>query len=286
MILIVDAGATKTRWRLVGSATQWHELATDGINAATMPPHAIASVVRDELLSLTPPLKGLGDVDHIYYYGAGVVSDAQRQVVAEALAPIGAVRVEIESDMLGAARALLGDSEGIACILGTGSNSCLYNGREIVDNVPALGYILGDEGSGASLGRRFLADLFKRVYPLEFTRMWLTRLRLDVPGVIDRVYRQPGANAWMARLAPDIRCCLGVPQVRAMVIDEFDRFFSRNVERYDTPCRRVGFVGSIAVHFDTELREAASRHGYEVASLMAEPLDGLTLYHTESQPRC
>ena len=274
MIIIADAGSTKTTWTLcdAGSSTT---VRTSGINAATMAPDAIAKIIADELM---PRVDGRS-VSEVYFYGAGVVSDSRREVVANALAALGAGRVEVESDMLGAARAILGREAGIACILGTGSNTCLYDGDRIVDNVPALGYILGDEGSGASIGRRFVGDLFKRLFPGEVEAVWRERVGLDMADVIERVYRQPGANVFLGSLVPMVSELMAVEAVSAMVEDEFDRFFVRTVERYATGCRRLGFIGSVAVNFADVLDAVAGRHGYTIAALEADPMPLLVKFH-------
>lgn len=275
MILIVDAGSTKTSW-CMADGDRSDVMRSSGINAATMSRDRMTDIVMTELM---PWLAGR-HVEAVYYYGAGVVGDVQRKSVTEVLAPVMAAYVTVESDMLGAARSILGHDAGIACILGTGSNTCCYDGIKIVDNVPSLGYILGDEGSGASLGRRFAGDLFKRLLPSEAWTVWRERVGLDMAGVIDRVYRQPGANTFMGSLVPMIHDLMHISEVADMVEDEFERFFTRNVERYDTECRRLGFVGSIAIHFGEVLRRVAIRHGYTIKAVSADPMDGLVRYHT------
>ncbi len=276
MILIADAGSTKTCWCLVDGGVR-DMMRSPGINAATMSPETVTATINDVVL---PWLAGR-HVDTIYYYGAGVVGECQRRIVAGALGHARASRVVVESDMLGASRSILGREAGIACILGTGSNTCLYDGAYIVDNVPSLGYILGDEGSGASLGRRFVGDLFKRLLPAEAMDIWHSQVGLDLAGVITQVYRKPGANVFLASLVPMIRGLMSVPEVALMVEDEFDRFFERNIERYDTDCRRLGFVGSVAAHFGSELERVAVRRGYAIASVSADPMDGLVRYHSQ-----
>lgn len=274
MKIIADAGSSKTNWCIIDRG-ECRTVRTSGLNPATMSPEAVGGIVAGELL----PQLGVYDAPEVYYYGAGVVSDSRRAIVANALSPIAPARVEVESDMLGAARAILGRESGVACILGTGANTCLYDGSAIVDNVPALGYILGDEGSGAVLGRRFVGDLFKRLLPAEAVEMWRERVGLDMVGVIERVYRRPGANVFLGSLVPMIRELMHLEAVSAMVADEFDRFFTRNVERYDTDCRRLGFVGSVAVNFADLLGAVAARHGYSIAAIEADPLPRLVNFH-------
>ena len=276
MKIIADAGSTKTKWCIIdGGASR--TVRASGLNPATMSQGAIMEVVADEFV---PAMGSLGEPE-VFYYGAGVVSDVERAVIANALQLLCPARVTVESDMLGAARAILGHEPGVACILGTGSNTCLYDGTHIVDNVPALGYILGDEGSGGALGRRFVGDLFKRMLPAEAADLWRERVGLDMAGVIERVYRRPDANVFLGSLVPLIKELMHLDAVAAMVTAEFDRFFARNVERYAGDCRRLGFVGSIAVHFETVLREASARHGYTIERILGDPLDGLVEYHAD-----
>ena len=162
MILIADAGSTKTAWAAVDLSTGHADIIrTSGINPATMSPDSIAGIIVGELLPALPAQK----IEHIFYYGAGVVDSARADIIRTALALLSPAPVSVESDMRGAARSLLGHGSGIAAILGTGSNSCYCREGIIRSNIPPLGFILGDEGSGASLGKRFAADLFKGLLP-------------------------------------------------------------------------------------------------------------------------
>lgn len=274
--LIVDAGGTKTTWCETGGDNEpIRVIKTSGINVSAMTADAVRAVVENELL---PQLGGCSRFGAVHYYGAGVVSDADRRLLAGVLGRL-ADNVDVNGDMLGAARAVLGTQGGIACILGTGSNTCLYDGLDIVDNVPGMGYILGDEGSGASIGRRFVGDLFKREYPDEVSREWDAETGLDFAAVVDRVYRRPGANSFLGSVVPLVRRLTSVPAVGAMVADEFDRFFRRNVIKYDGSVRRVGLVGSVALHFAPEITAAAEVYGYEITAIMSDPMPGLIKYH-------
>lgn len=259
MDLLVDIGATKGAWKLSGSAP----LYTPPFNAATMAPSVLDGIVRDTVL---PWLAGRS-VRRVEFYGAGIISDTLRHSVVVSLRPLGASTVLVDSDMVGAARSLLGDTPGIACILGTGSNSCLYDGHRIVDNVPPLGYILGDEGSGAAIGKRFVGDLFKRQYPALVTDRWNQEISLPLPRVIERVYRCPGANTWLASLVPFIASVMHIPQVRDMLCDEFRRFFDRNICLYDTPSRQLGFIGGVAVGFSPLITAVAAQYGYRILAI-------------------
>lgn len=277
MILIADAGSTKTAWTLVDrSGHSVKTCRTSGINPTVMSPVAINRIISGEL---KPFLEG-ADLESIHYYGAGIIADKHRSIIAEALSLADAPAVEIESDMLGAARSLLGHQPGIAGILGTGSNSCCYDGSHITANIPPLGYILGDEGSGAAIGKRFVSDLYKGLLPPGIVSLWERTVGLSMADVIERVYRQPGANTFLASLTPFIKQASVHESVNRLILDEFDRYFCRNIDRYQRPGSPLGFIGSIALHFETQLTATARAHGYPKPAVCADPMPGLIDFHT------
>ena len=181
--------------------------------------------------------------------------------------------------MLGAARALCGHAEGVACVLGTGSNSCLYNGKEIVDQVPSLGYILGDEGSSAALGRRLIGDCLKRQLPEAVSREFLERYSLTKESIIESVYRKPLPNRFIAGFSPFVYEKRAVPEVHKMIIQCFSEFFTRNVINYHKPWLPVHFVGSLAGSFADELKETADSLGMTIGKIETSPMNGLVDYH-------
>ena len=189
--------------------------------------------------------------------------------------PFTPLKIETHSDLLGAARALCGDSEGLACILGTGANSCLYDGKHIVANTPPLGYILGDEGSGAVLGKLFLNALYKGCLGNEIKSDFETEMQMTLAEVIDCVYRQPLPNRWLASLSPFIHSRLDDPGVEALVVDNFSDFIARNIEPYHRRDLPLQAVGSIAFYYRDQLSQAAVQAGYKVGTILRSPLDGL-----------
>ena len=189
--------------------------------------------------------------------------------------------VHVASDMLGAARALCGHSEGIACILGTGSNSCLYDGHDIVANVPALGWILGDEGSGAVLGRTLVSDLLKGQLPVALRDAFLKEYDLTQDAIIQRVYRGEQPNRWLASLVPFLASHCNEPSVHDLLIRSFCRFLRRNVLAYARPDLPVGFVGGVANQFEDELRAAVAAEGLLMGYIQREPIHGMVRYHTD-----
>ena len=279
MYLIADSGSTKTDWCLCNKGTAISSLQTQGINPYHQTEEDIEAVLREELLpqidTLSPQLK-------VIFYGAGCANETACNRVKEALGKVLGVKdVTVHSDLLGAARALCGHEEGIACVLGTGSNSCLYNGKEIVSNIPPLGYILGDEGSSAVLGRRLVGDCLKRQLPEAICNEFLAEYGLTPEIILEKVYRQPLANRFLASLTPFLSKHKDVPEVHSMLVDSFTDFFVRNVKQYRHPWLPIHFVGSIANAFAAEVKEAAESLGMELGTIMRSPMEGLVQYHKD-----
>lgn len=188
-------------------------------------------------------------------------------------------KIHVADDLLGAARALCGHKAGIACILGTGSNSCLYDGKNIVVHTPALGYVLGDEGSGAVLGRKFLNAVLKQTLPENIRKLFLQESGLDMAEVINRVYRSPAPNRFLASMSKYIHGYLDEKEVRDIVIDNFEDFIRNNILAYGDKFRTINVVGSIAYHYKEQLTEAASRNGFQIGKIIKNPIEGLIEYH-------
>jgi N-acetylglucosamine kinase-like BadF-type ATPase len=167
----------------------------------------------------------------------------------------------------------------VACVLGTGSNSCLYNGSEIIDQVPSLGYILGDEGSSTALGRRLISDCLKRQLPESVSREFMERYSLTKEIIIENVYRKPLPNRYIAGFAPFLHEKRNVPEVHKLLIQCFSEFFTRNVMNYHKPWLPVHFIGSLANSFSAELTETADSLGMTIGKIMASPLESLVEYH-------
>ena len=249
-------------------------ITTQGINPYYQTDEQITALLRDELLRV------MGEqqaelVSALHFYGAGIRPE-MRQRMKTLLTPMfSAATVEVESDLLGAARALFGHEKGIACILGTGSNSGLYDGRVIVANTPPLGFILGDEGSGAVLGKLFVGSLCKGLMPKGLLEEYLTETQQEVADIIQAVYRQPFPNRYLAKTSRFIHSHLHVREVRQLVLDNFRAFFRRNLSQYARIDLPVGAVGSIAWHYQDLLVEAAQMEGFHVDKVMKSPIEGL-----------
>ncbi|MBQ4484602.1 MAG: ATPase [Prevotella sp.] len=298
-VLVADSGSTKTDWMLLGE-TGRKSFQTQGLNPVLMSEEQIVGILQCELLPELPN----EDCFEVFFYGAGVRPD-QLEKMNEAFqkafaagSPFAAiashstlhtphftlhtphVTLHAASDLLGAARALCGHAEGIACILGTGSNSCLFDGENIVQNTPALGYILGDESSGASLGKRFLNALFKGVLSESLRIDFQKETSLSLDEIIKKVYREPMPNRFLASFSKFIHLHLEEDEaLRELVKDEFRRFFRHNIVPYQRRDLAVNFVGSIAFHYEKLLREAAEKEGFEVGKILSKPIDALCEYH-------
>ncbi len=278
MILIADSGSTKTQWCLVDRSIEpVASCITSGINPMYQDEEAILKTLQQEfVLPLkTPP--------EIFFYGAGCISRDINQIVTQALLSFfNAQSVMVDTDLLGAARSLCGDHEGIACILGTGSNSCYYNGREIAENVSPLGYILGDEGSGAVMGRKFIADLLKNQLPEPVATAFFDTFKLSRQQIMEQVYKKPFPNRFLAQFTGFIHSNLHETELRNLVTTSFAEFFCRNVSQYPKARQLpVHFTGSVAFHFSKLLRETAEKEGYTIGSITENPMEGLIRYHIE-----
>ena len=278
MILIADSGGTKTDWLLIHSSglrkgeviATFH---TQGITPIHQTPDVIRHILGQELMSqlstfpraklidsgvLEKPL--MSDLE-VFFYGSGCTPahvPMMKQMLGEVFDP---QKVEVHSDLMAAARALCQHEEGIACILGTGANSCLYDGNDIVQNTPALGYILGDEGGGAVLGRMFMNAIFKNPAFASIRDEFLAETKLTQADIIQKVYREPLANRFLATTS-------------LFIVER------KNIVPYKRPDLPVHFVGSMAHHYPAALQEAAEAEGFHVMSIVQSPIDGLMAYHS------
>ena len=279
MRLIADSGSTKTDWCLtnVQCSGPTAVCATQGIN----PFHQSSSDIRQILTSeLVPQLPPQAVVDEICFYGAGCTKE-KSVIVAEALRAIFALcpHIFVGSDMLGAARALCQHEAGIACILGTGANSCYYDGTDIVSNVSPLGYILGDEGSAAYIGKRLVGDVLKCQFSPEVCDLFFQETHLDGPSIINKVYREPMPNRFLGQTSQFCQHHRDNPEIHRFLLDCFTQFFIRNVKNYHRDDLPIHFVGSIAAVYEAELRDAATSLGLSIGKIIKAPLEGLLAYH-------
>ena len=273
--LIADSGSTKTDWCIVDESGAFSTIRVKGMNPYFQDEEEISSEIEKKLL----PAVGDNVIDTVYFYGAGCIFDKVKVVENAIKKHITAKRIFVESDLLGVARAVCGKTEGIACILGTGSNSCLYDGDKIVSNISPLGFILGDEGSGAVLGKLLVGDLLKGILPEWLKSLFLEQYGLTPAYIIDKVYRQPFPNRFLAGFAPFLAEHLDEPSIYRLVADSFYAFIYRNVKQYHRDDCEVSFVGSIAYFFRDILSAVASDTGIVLGKIVQNPMDGLLQYH-------
>lgn len=280
-ILLADSGSTKTDWCVCNQGDVLQRIQTQGINPVHQSDEEIENIIRE----MAAQLADAESIRRVHFYGAGCHSSKMQSIVSNALQTAlihcRLKEIQIDSDLVGAAQALCQGEAGIACILGTGSNSCEFDGNRIVSNTPSLGYILGDEGSGASLGRRLISDWLKGLLTKEISETFAEEYGLKQEDIIERVYRQPLANRYLASFTPFLDKHRTNPVIHNLLTEEFTRFFQRNVLAYNTDTLPVHFIGSIAHYFKEELTEAATALGLTVGRILRTPMEGLV--KSESQ---
>ena len=278
MMLIADSGSTKTDWCVILDNTPIKRIGTKGLNPFFQSEEEIQQELTHSLLPQLPE----GTIDSVYFYGAGCTPEKAptlRRAIADSLPIVG--NIKAYSDMLAAARGLCGREAGITCILGTGSNSCFYDGKEIVNHISPLGFILGDEGSGAVLGKLLVGDILKNQLSPTIKEVFLKQFDLTVPEIIDRVYRQPFPNRFLASLSPFIAQHLEEPGIRHLVLGSFIAFLRRNVMQYDYTQYPAHFIGSVAHCYKEILQEAAQETGIRIGKILQSPMEGLIQYHSD-----
>lgn len=278
MILIADSGSTKVDWSVVDNGKVVKRAFTKGINPFFQSEEEISNEIETTLILQLDTQ----DFDSVYFYGAGCTFDKVEIVKRAIQKNIKVIKeVEVSTDMLAAARGLCGYSSGIACIMGTGSNSCYYDGKNIVDNVSPLGFILGDEGSGAVLGKLFVSDLLKNQLTPGLKEKFLEQFNLTTGDIIDRVYRKPFPNRFLSTFSPFISENLEDTTVRTLVMTSFKSFLKRNVMQYKNYDRLpIHFVGSVAFHFQEILKEAVEVMNMKPGKIIQSPMEGLIKYHS------
>lgn len=277
MILIADSGSTKTDWCIAQAGKEIRRITTAGTNPFFQSPEEIS----DELShSLFPEIAGHA-ISNIYFYGAGIISQEKKDILSGIFGSQLSAPVEVNSDLMAAARSLCGTSPGIACILGTGSNSCLYNGIEITEQTSPLGFILGDEGSGAYLGKHLIADYLKGLLPKDVADVFSEKYGFTRDIILERVYRGTFPSRFLASLTPFLLENISNEAVFDMVYNGFTEFIKRNIIRYtNVGMYPLHFTGSVAHYFKEILKMAVLHQGLQMGIVSKTPMDGLIRYHT------
>ena len=275
MIIIADSGGSKIDWRLIKKNGEIGQAHSPGFNPYYQPIDDLTLSVQLLLPQINEP------VVKVFFYGAGVSSEKNQLVIRDAFKFFfPAAYIEIGWDLLAAARALCGDEPGIACIMGTGSNSCMYDGEKITNVVANLGWILADEGSGTKIGKRFLFDFLRLKQPANIAEAFKARFPLSREEFLEKVYQHERPGAFLASFTKFIFQHLKDPYCYQLIYDSFSEFYAEVVMRYENYKEyKVHFTGSIAFYFSDILRQVAIDKGVTVKNIMEGPIAGLTLYH-------
>lgn len=276
MMLIADSGSTKTHWKLIDGKHS-RSVFTDGISPFYLDTEEIMEILNLELLPSIIP----DNVSQVYFYGTGISQDDKKTIVQQALVQaFPKAQLEIEHDLLAAARSLCGYEPGIACILGTGSNSCLYNGTEIVDNIPSLGFLLGDEGSGGDIGRKLLRAYYYRTLPADLKAALEQTYDMDKARVLSNIYDAPKPNQETARYAAFVIDHKEHEFCANLLLTAFVEFFDTTVTKYqDYKTLPIHFVGSPAFLCSGILTELVEKMGLQMGNIVRDPMEGLVAYH-------
>ncbi len=275
MILIADSGSTKVDWAYFTPNGEVGRLKTMGINPAHVSDEAIVAVLSGEILPVVPK------VDSIHFFGAGVVGEQMCTRLRDCFNAVWPdAKVEILSDVLASGLALFGKEQGISCILGTGSNSCLYEDGKILSSVKAGGFILGDEGSGVWIGKELLSDYIKGIMPEPLLEKMEDEYKLTYPEIVSRVYREDRPAAYLAEFCLFAARNSADPYIESLVKRGFKDFLVRNVMRYEGfSDKQVGFVGSVAFKFQEWLLDLCAAENIRVKKIMKAPIDALIEYY-------
>lgn len=279
MKIIADCGATKSEWRVLHSDGSVSNLTAQGINASAMSAESIIRTISDikEQISATDT----SDAE-IYLYMAGFPSDALQTEITDVFSQGFKVsHIEFQTDLTAAARAICGHRPGIAAILGTGSNSCQYDGEKIVKQVYSGGFILGDEGGAATLGRLFISDFIKGLIPSEIAEDFKSRFPSDYGSIVASIYKSTGSpSGYLGSLAPFIMEHYGHPYIKELVDGNFRSFFRRCIKQYDTDTNSIGIVGGFGYALQETIQSIASEEGISISVFLRDPISGLVEYHS------
>jgi len=278
MILIADSGSTKTDWRFIKGNAEIRQFKSDGLNPFVRNEEEITTCLQN-----TFNAEFTNNVKKVFFYGAGckgIGKNLLEKVLGNTFKNTSEIKVE--NDLLAAARATCGNNKGIACILGTGANSCLYDGVEIIDHIPPLGYILGDEGSGAYLGKTLVNAYFKRELPSDLKQKFAKRYQLTESELLEKVYKDAFPNRYLASFSRFLFHNIKYPYIKHLVHEAFTAFFKKQIVKYEGYEQfQVHFTGSIAFYFNDILRYTASEMNISMGRILEKPIAGLTLYHEQ-----
>lgn len=274
MILIADSGSSKTHWALASASNIFVEQ-SEGLN-----PYFIDYL---KVKQTVEKVVGNRKIDAVYFYGAGCNSDEKKEIIRQGvLRALGAVDLFVESDLLGAARAAYAHNQGWIVILGTGSNVAYYDGNELIKYKPSLGYVLGDEGSGAYIGKLFLKKLLYNELPDVVTHDFYSRYENNIADVLSNIYSKPYPNRYIAQFASFVSQYIQYAEIRDLIFSSFDDLVKTHILPYNQDNKPISFVGSVAFAFRELLLEVACKYGIEVKTVIQNPIEKLAEYHQKA----
>ncbi|MCO5235983.1 MAG: N-acetylglucosamine kinase [Chitinophagaceae bacterium] len=275
--LIADSGATKAEWCVLqGKKTK--TIFTQGISPYFFNTRQITEILQKELL---PSLKGI-KINEVYYYGTGCINPNNNRIVRQAIRNSfnEASSIEVTHDVMAAARALFGRDKGVACILGTGSSSCYYNGRRIAVNRPGLGYVLGDEGSGAYLGKKVLQYFLYGTFDEELAGRFSTKYQVDATGILENIYKKPLANRYLASFTPFLSENRGHYMIENIIEDGLNDFFFYHICKFKQSWTSpISFIGGVAHHFRDVVGNLCRQYEFSPGKILKNPMEGLIEFH-------
>jgi glucosamine kinase len=280
MILIADGGSTKANWCLIHPENEVLYFSTEGYN----PYYVDSNYIRESLHKVLPAEIKRGDVTEVHFYGAGCEPSTEGVITQGLSVLFENAEVTVGSDLLAAAQALLGDQPGFAAILGTGTNTCLYDGKQITRSIDPLGYMLGDEGSGSYIGKKLLIAYCREYLPLHLRQEFLAAYGLTKETIMERVYKDPMANRFCAGFTKFVKQHLNDPYIHQLATDAFHDFFRSLVCHYPGYAGyTLNCVGSIAFHFEDILKETAAHYGMATGRIIQDPIQGLAQYYRQQR---
>ncbi|OAN64325.1 hypothetical protein A8B79_13365 [Balneola sp. EhC07] len=276
-ILIADSGSTKTEWVLVNKESK-EFFKSDGLNPYFRTHGQLSEAIKNGVKN---SLKNT-QVDEIFFYGSGSGNESRKAILQNAIREnFPESEIHIESDMLGAAIACFGKKEGVACIMGTGSNSCVYDGEKIVKSIPSLGFVFGDEGSGGYFGKRILNAYYYKTMPEDLRNALEETSDMSLESVLHKIYEEPQANRFVASFSKILGDYRDHPFIKNMVRKGFEAFADKQLGYFEeSKEKEIGFVGSIASVYQEILEEVLSERGMDLSIVVRKPLDRLVDFHT------
>jgi N-acetylglucosamine kinase-like BadF-type ATPase len=275
--LIADSGATKAEWCILQGKKK-KTVFTQGISPYFFNADQITEILKKELL---PALNGI-KIDEVFYYGTGCINPNNNRIVKQSIKNVfkEATTVEVTHDVMAAARALYGNNKGVACILGTGSSSCYYNGKKIAVNKPGLGYVLGDEGSGAYLGKKVLQYYLYGTFDEELAGRFNNKYHINGTAILENVYKKPLANRYLASFTTFLSENRGHYMIENIIEDGLNDFFFHHICKFrESWTMPVSFVGGVSYYFQDVLRELCRSYEFTPGKILKNPMEGLILFH-------